>query len=135
MKKFKNLVRNISSKLNNYSIRIASNKHSDYRVATVFGASGFLGRYIVQELARAGYQVIIPWRKEEYLVRHTQSMGVVGQIVNMRFHQDKFLTIEDICSRSNVVVNAAGRYFDKYGDTMELGNIKFAGDVAKVEFF
>jgi NADH dehydrogenase (ubiquinone) 1 alpha subcomplex subunit 9 len=98
----------------------------------VFGSTGFIGRYMIYELAKRGYQVIIPWRKDEMRIRETQTMGDTGQLVNMRFHNEKYITIEDICSRSNIVVNATGRYFDKYGDTMEKCNITFAEDVARV---
>ena len=65
-------------------------------------------------------------------IREHQIMGDVGQIVPMRFHPDYFETLKDICSRSNIVVNAAGRDFDKYGDTMEIANVKFAESIAKV---
>jgi NADH dehydrogenase (ubiquinone) 1 alpha subcomplex subunit 9 len=64
-------------------------------------------------------------------IREHQIMGDVGQIVPMRFHPKYYETLKDICSRSNIVVNAAGRDFDKYGDTMELANITFAENLAK----
>eukprot|EP01080_Neovahlkampfia_damariscottae_P005126 gene5126-8724_t len=107
------------------------NPHTNFRVATVFGATGFVGKYICADLAKKGYQVIVPWRKDEMAIREHQIMGDIGQIVPMRFHSDYFETLKDICSRSNIVVNAAGRDFDKYGDTMELANVKFAESIAR----
>lgn len=35
------------------------------RVATVFGATGFLGRYLVSKLAKAGTQVVVPYRDQD----------------------------------------------------------------------
>ena len=43
------------------------NKHTTFQVATVFGCTGFLGRYIVSQLAAAGYQVITPWRDDQFV--------------------------------------------------------------------
>ena len=47
------------------------NKHTTFQVATVFGCTGFMGRYIVAELAQAGYQVITPWRNDEFVCSKT----------------------------------------------------------------
>ena len=48
-------------------------------VATVFGGSGFIGRYVTQRLARAGWRVRVAVRRpdEAYFVR---PYGVVGQV-------------------------------------------------------
>ena len=51
-------------------------------VATVFGCTGFLGRYLVNRLAQKGTQVIIPYRDEDEK-RHLKVMGDLGQIVPM----------------------------------------------------
>lgn len=50
--------------------------------ATVFGCTGFLGRYVVAKLAKAGTQVIVPYRDEDEK-RHLKVMGDLGQIVPM----------------------------------------------------
>ena len=98
-------------------------------VATVFGCTGFLGRYLVAKLgehpqslvepfgtlcthfshslpsrrlrwnpARAGTQVIIPYREED-TKRHLKVTGDLGQIVNMVRHsgfQPSFLPIGNL---------------------------------------
>ena len=38
--------------------------------ATVFGCTGFLGRYVVNKLGRVGTQVIVPYRGEHENTRH-----------------------------------------------------------------
>ena len=48
-------------------------------LVTVFGGSGFVGRYIVWNLARRGYRIRAAVRRPE-LAGHLQPMGVVGQI-------------------------------------------------------
>lgn len=35
-------------------------------IATVFGATGFLGKYLVSKLAKQGTQVVIPYRDLEW---------------------------------------------------------------------
>ncbi|THG01511.1 hypothetical protein TEA_013703 [Camellia sinensis var. sinensis] len=61
-------------------------------VATVFGATGFLGCYVVQQLAKMGSQVLVPFRGSEDALRHLKLMGDLGQIAKehggiMRFIQ------------------------------------------------
>ena len=61
----------------------------DDRLATVFGATGFIGRYIVRALARAGWRVRAATRDPE-AARFLRPMGVVGQVspilANIRNH-------------------------------------------------
>ncbi|HEY6430820.1 MAG TPA: complex I NDUFA9 subunit family protein [Acetobacteraceae bacterium] len=49
-------------------------------VATVFGGSGFLGRYVVRRLAQKGYVVRVAVR-DPMSAGFLKTMGVVGQIV------------------------------------------------------
>ncbi len=49
-------------------------------VATVFGGTGFIGRYVVQRLAAAGHVVRVAGRDPE-LAQSLRPMGRVGQIV------------------------------------------------------
>ena len=50
-------------------------------VATVFGATGFIGRYVVNHLARIGSQVMVPYRGDELDYRHLKLMGDLGQVL------------------------------------------------------
>lgn len=47
--------------------------------ATVFGATGFLGRYVVNALAKLGSQVVVPFRCDELDMMHLKQMGDLGQ--------------------------------------------------------
>ncbi len=57
-------------------------------LVTIFGGSGFVGRYAVRALARRGWRVRAASRRPD-LAGHLQPMGAVGQIhavqANMRF--------------------------------------------------
>lgn len=48
-------------------------------IATVFGATGFLGRYVVNALARTGTQVVVPYRCDDIDMQHLRQMGDLGQ--------------------------------------------------------
>lgn len=50
-------------------------------VATVFGATGFVGRYVVNRLGKMGSQVVVPYRGDEHDHRHLRLMGDLGQMV------------------------------------------------------
>ncbi|KAL6911244.1 hypothetical protein ACP4OV_000049 [Aristida adscensionis] len=81
-------------------------------VATVFGATGFLGRYLVQQLAKMGSQVLVPFRGSEDCPRHLKLMGDLGQIVPMKYHPRDVDSIKAVMAKSNVVVNLIGREYE-----------------------
>jgi len=78
-------------------------------VATVFGASGVLGRYVVNRLARAGTQIIIPYRGVDDDVKHMKLMGDLGQIVFLKYDLRDYDSILKSVSHSNTVINLVGR--------------------------
>lgn len=78
-------------------------------VATVFGATGFLGRYLVQQLAKMGSQVLVPFRGSEDSQRHLKLMGDLGQIVPMKYNPFDENSIKAVMAKANVVINLIGR--------------------------
>ncbi|MGA7612977.1 MAG: NmrA family NAD(P)-binding protein, partial [Xanthobacteraceae bacterium] len=48
-------------------------------LVTVFGGSGFLGRHVVQALAKKYYRIRVAVRRPD-LAGHLQPLGRVGQI-------------------------------------------------------
>ncbi|KAM4675674.1 NADH dehydrogenase [ubiquinone] 1 alpha subcomplex subunit 9, mitochondrial [Discoglossus pictus] len=81
-------------------------------VATVFGATGFLGRYVVNRLGRVGSQVIVPHRCDPYDTMYLRPMGDLGQIIFMDWNaRDKDATRRAI-ENSDVVINLIGREWE-----------------------
>ncbi|KAL6709487.1 Protein-lysine N-methyltransferase efm5 [Coniothyrium glycines] len=76
--------------------------------ATVFGATGFLGRYIVNRLARSGCNVIIPFR-EEMAKRHLKVAGDLGRVIFMEMDLRNTQSIEESVRHSDIVYNLIGR--------------------------
>nr|PZN85209.1 MAG: complex I NDUFA9 subunit family protein [Pseudomonadota bacterium] len=76
-------------------------------LVTVFGGSGFVGRYAVQRLARRGWRIRAAVRRPD-LAGHLQPMGRLGQIhavqANVRYPESVANAVRD----ATAVVNAVG---------------------------
>lgn len=77
------------------------------RVATVFGGSGFIGRYVVKRLAQQGYIVRVPSRYPESAL-FLKPMGAVGQVVPLYASVTNEGTVQRAVEGAEVVVNLVG---------------------------
>jgi len=77
------------------------------KIATVFGGSGFIGRYVVKRLAAAGYIVRVAIRRTDRAL-FLKPMGAVGQVVLLH----AAITDEEAVARAvagaSVVINLVG---------------------------
>ncbi|KAK5126298.1 NADH-ubiquinone oxidoreductase 40 kDa subunit [Meristemomyces frigidus] len=90
-------------------IRIAGGRSSlGGHTATVFGATGFLGRYIVNRLARSGCTVVVPFR-EEMAKRHLKLAGDLGRVVFIEYDLRNTTSIDESVRHSDMVFNLVGR--------------------------
>uniref|UniRef100_A0A7N6A826 NADH dehydrogenase [ubiquinone] 1 alpha subcomplex subunit 9, mitochondrial n=1 Tax=Anabas testudineus TaxID=64144 RepID=A0A7N6A826_ANATE len=80
--------------------------------ATVFGATGFLGRYVVNRLGRIGSQIIIPHRCDQYDIMYLRPMGDLGQLIFMEWDARDKDSIKRALEHSNVVINLVGREWE-----------------------
>lgn len=83
------------------------------RQVTVFGGSGFVGRYIVRRLARQGVRVRAAVRHPE-LADFLKPMGDVGQVVPVPANVRHAGSVAAAIAGSDAVVNAAG-IFSEWG--------------------
>ena len=51
------------------------------RLFTLFGGTGFIGRYVVERLADRGARILVISRSPSTHGRHLQPLGAVDQIV------------------------------------------------------
>eukprot|EP01111_Echinosteliopsis_oligospora_P000791 TRINITY_DN1093_c0_g1_i1.p1 TRINITY_DN1093_c0_g1~~TRINITY_DN1093_c0_g1_i1.p1 ORF type:complete len:333 (-),score=97.09 TRINITY_DN1093_c0_g1_i1:40-1038(-) len=100
-------------------------------VATVFGATGFTGRYIVEDLARIGITIILPFRGEEKSFRHMKMAGDLGQIVPVRWDSRDPESIQRAVAPANVVINLVSRFWETRNFTYEDTNIHAAQSIAE----
>ncbi len=79
---------------------------STAKLVTVFGGSGFLGRYVVQALARRGHRIRVAVRRPD-LAGHLQPLGMVGQIkpiqANLRYRWSVDRAVEGADAAVNLV--------------------------------
>jgi NADH dehydrogenase (ubiquinone) 1 alpha subcomplex subunit 9 len=104
--------------------------------ATVFGATGFLGRYVVNRLAQAGCTVVVPYR-EEMAKRHLKVTGDLGRVVFTEYDLRNTNSIEESVRHSDMVFNLVGRdYPTKNFDLEDVhveGTHRIASAVAKYD--
>lgn len=101
-------------------------------IATVFGATGFLGRYLVQQLAKMGSQVLVPFRGSEDSHRHLKLMGDLGQIVPMQYNPRDENSIKAVMAKANVVINLIGREYETRNYSFEEVNHHMAEQLAMI---
>lgn len=82
------------------------------QIVTIFGGTGFVGRYIVAELAKAGARIRVATRNPQsaYFLRQ---YGDVGQIVPVFCAYRNEMEIRDVIRGSDVVINAVGILFER----------------------
>jgi uncharacterized protein YbjT (DUF2867 family) len=81
-------------------------------IVTVVGGTGFLGRYVVQELARAGHTVQVIARHAEQAT-YLKMYGFPGQIVLQNGDVTKSGTLKEALKRSQAVVNLVGVLYER----------------------
>jgi NADH dehydrogenase len=82
------------------------------RVATVFGGAGFIGRAVVQRLARQDYVVRVVTRNPER-VRELKTAGFVGQIVPLAADPGEDAAVARAVEGAEAVVNLIGILFEQ----------------------
>uniref|UniRef100_A0A7N0UBF1 NAD-dependent epimerase/dehydratase domain-containing protein n=1 Tax=Kalanchoe fedtschenkoi TaxID=63787 RepID=A0A7N0UBF1_KALFE len=101
-------------------------------VAAVFGSTGFLGRYVVQQLAKMGSQVLVPFRGSEDSPRHLKLMGDLGQIVPMKYNPRDENSVKAVMAKANVVINLIGRDYATRNFSLEEVNQHMPVRIAQI---
>jgi len=76
-------------------------------LVTIFGGSGFLGRHVVQALARRGYRIRVACRRPD-LAGHLQPLGNVGQIQAVQANLRVRWSVDRAVEGSDHVINLVG---------------------------
>jgi NADH dehydrogenase (ubiquinone) 1 alpha subcomplex subunit 9 len=99
---------------------------------TVFGATGFLGRYVAHHVAKSGSRMILPTRCGENDRQHLKVMGDLGQIVQMDYNIRDEEAIRFAVERSNVVINLVGREWETRNFSFDDVHVTFPKKLAEI---
>lgn len=80
--------------------------------AVVFGATGFLGRYVVNNLGKDGTMCYLPFRGCENETRHLKVMADYGQLGFIPFGFRDRALVRKLIDHSDVVINLLGKHYD-----------------------
>lgn len=101
-------------------------------VATVFGCSGFVGRYVCNKLGKIGTQMILPYRADHADVIRLKVCGDLGQVLFHFYHLEDEHSIREAVKYSNVVINLVGRDFETKNFTFNAVHVDGARRIARI---
>lgn len=101
------------------------------KIATVLGGGGFVGRYVVQNLARAGYEVRVASRRPDLTAR-LRALGRVGQIAPFYASVVDDASVACAVQGADVVINLVAVLTSVKQQTLQAVNMEGAGRVARI---
>ena len=100
-------------------------------LVTVFGGSGFLGRYVVRQLASRGFFVRVIVRNPNEAL-FLKVYGKVGQIQLIGGDIKEELKIHDYVKGSSCVINCVATFFETRSQSFNVLHVNAARNLAKV---
>ncbi|AVX05863.1 complex I NDUFA9 subunit family protein [Maritalea myrionectae] len=85
-------------------------KHAP-KLVTIFGGSGFVGRQLVQHLAKKGYRIRVAVRRPD-LAGDVRPLGAVGQIHPVQANVRDMPSVERAVAGADIVINLTGILFE-----------------------
>ena len=99
-------------------------------LVTVFGGSGFLGKYVVRALVKEGWRVHVPVRRP-HTAQDLKVIGNVGQVqlvqANLRFEK----SVDAAISGSDAVINLVALLFERGSQNFEALHVRGVEALAK----
>lgn len=95
----------------------------------VFGGSGLLGRYVVQALARKGYQVTVAVRRPQ-MAGFLRTMGEVGQVTPVPCDIKNPGNVETILKGAFAAINLVGILYEADRQTFETVHVAGSCNIA-----
>lgn len=83
------------------------------KIVTIYGGSGFVGRYITRRLAKAGWRIRVAVRRPNEAI-HVKPYGVVGQVEPVLCNIRDDASVRSVMQGAAAVINCVGT-FDRKG--------------------
>ena len=99
------------------------------RLATVFGGSGFIGRYVVQMLAKRGWMVRAAVRRPDEAL-FLKPLGEIGQITPIAANLRHQGSVEAAVAGADAVVNLVGLLYQRGRQRFDAIHVEGAGRAA-----
>ncbi len=97
---------------------------------TVFGGSGFLGRYIVHQLGNLGFKIRVVVRKPNNAL-FLKVYGKVGQIEIVRGDISNSDSLKDLIGKSEVVINCVAIFYETNDQKFKKVHVNAACEIAE----
>ncbi|MEO1024538.1 MAG: complex I NDUFA9 subunit family protein [Pseudomonadota bacterium] len=101
------------------------------KLVTIFGGSGFVGRYIAQRMAREGWRVRVAVRRpnEAHFVK---PYGVVGQVEPVLCNIRDDASVKSVTQGADAVVNCVGTFDHKGKNNFDAVQNEGAARIARI---
>lgn len=100
-------------------------------LVTIFGGSGFVGRYITQRMAKAGWRVRVAVRNPDEAI-FVKPYGVVGQVEPVFCNIRNDDSVASVMGGASVVINCVGVLDEVRKNTFEAVQAEGAERVARI---
>lgn len=100
------------------------------RTVTIFGGSGFVGRYIVQKFAKKGDLIRVAVRNP-VAAQFLKPLGEVGQITPVQVSLSSSESLSSVMQGSDIVINLVGILYEKGSQTFEALHVEGARNIAE----
>lgn len=101
------------------------------KLVTIYGGSGFVGRYIAQAMAKRGWRVRVACRRPNEAL-FVKPYGAVGQVEPVQCNIRDDASLRSVMAGAEAVVNCVGVLFESGKNTFDAVQAEGAGRVARI---
>lgn len=101
------------------------------KLVTIYGGSGFVGRYIARRMAKAGWRVRVAVRRPNEAL-FVKSFGATGQVEPVLCNVRDDASVASVMQGSDAVVNCVGILSETSRNKFDAIHVEAAGRVARV---
>ena len=101
------------------------------KLVTIYGGSGFVGRYIARRLAKEGWRVRVAVRRQNEAI-HVKPYGVVGQVEPVLCNIRDDDSVRSVMQGADAVINCVGTFDRKGKNNFEAVQHEGAARIARI---